>query len=191
MTAQCLKGIVSRDWEQIQWIPSGWSEECRVAGAYFFPFWSHFYVLIGKMHDLAVSHLTVTLRMKIILCYRCCTCMIHSSIGMLLPGWRTRAWCYSSDDCRHFVDLSAMGTVTSACLIYRQMSIDHRWGSAAVTHHSQSDLRLLLIICRVTVKWKTATACLFWIKNQKWNQKGIQICSGNPKFFRSITWMSL
>jgi hypothetical protein len=33
-----LKGIVSRDWEQIHWIPSDWSEECRVAGAYFFPF---------------------------------------------------------------------------------------------------------------------------------------------------------
>jgi hypothetical protein len=32
-----IKGIVSRDWEQIQWIPSDWSEECRVAGAYFSP----------------------------------------------------------------------------------------------------------------------------------------------------------
>ncbi len=32
-----IKGIVSRDWEQIQWIPSDWSEECRVAGAYFVP----------------------------------------------------------------------------------------------------------------------------------------------------------
>jgi hypothetical protein len=33
---QRLKGIVSGDWEQIQWIPSDKSEECRVAGAYFF-----------------------------------------------------------------------------------------------------------------------------------------------------------
>ncbi len=32
-----IKGIVSRDWEQIQWIPSVKSEKCRVAGAYFFP----------------------------------------------------------------------------------------------------------------------------------------------------------
>ncbi len=40
------------------------SEECRVAGAYFFavlmPF---FHVLIRKMPALAVSHLTVTLPM--------------------------------------------------------------------------------------------------------------------------------
>jgi hypothetical protein len=32
-----FKGIVCQDWEQIQWIPSAKSEECRVAGAYFFP----------------------------------------------------------------------------------------------------------------------------------------------------------
>ncbi len=136
----------------------------------FLPFWGNFYVLIWKMRALAVSHLTVTLRMISnnwrSLCYRCCTCVIHSSIGMLLPGWRTQVWCYLLDDCRHFVDLSAMGTVTSACLIYRQVSIDHWWGSAAVTHHSQSDLRLLLIICRVTVKLKTATACLFKLKHE-------------------------
>ncbi len=59
------------------------------------------------------------------------------------------------------------------------------------THHSLSDLRLLLIICRVIVKWETATACFFRIKTWKWHQKGIQICSGNPKFFRSITLMPL
>ncbi len=32
-----LQGIVSRDSEQIQWIPNDRSEECRVTGAYFFP----------------------------------------------------------------------------------------------------------------------------------------------------------
>jgi hypothetical protein len=56
-----------------------------------------------------------------------------------------------------------------------------------VTHHLQSDLQLLLIICRVTVKWETATACFFRIKTWKWLQKGIKICSGNPKFFRSLS----
>jgi hypothetical protein len=61
-----------------------------------------------------------------------------SSIGMLLPGWRTQAWCYLLDDCLHFLELSAIRTVTYACLIYPQVSIDHRWESAAVTHHSQS-----------------------------------------------------
>ncbi len=36
----------------------------------------------------------------------------------------------------------------------------------AVTHHLLSDLRLLPIICRVTVKWETATACLFRLKHE-------------------------
>ncbi len=58
-----LKGIVSRDWEQIQWIPSDRFEECRVAGAYFFSVLKPFLCLILKMPALAVSHLTVTLRM--------------------------------------------------------------------------------------------------------------------------------
>ncbi len=70
------------------------------------------------------------------------------------------------------------------------MSNDHRSWSAAVAHHSQSYLRLLLNICIVTVKWETVTACFFRIKTWKWHQKGIKICSGNPKFFRSITWIS-
>ncbi len=43
-----LKGIVSRDWEQIQWIPSDRSEECRVAGAYFFPILMSFSCLNSK-----------------------------------------------------------------------------------------------------------------------------------------------
>ena len=38
-----IKGIVSRDWERLQWFPSVRSEECRVTGAYFYsilmPFW--------------------------------------------------------------------------------------------------------------------------------------------------------
>jgi hypothetical protein len=29
-------------------------------------------------------------------------------------------------DCRHFLELSAIGTVTSACMIYQQVSIDQR-----------------------------------------------------------------
>ncbi len=52
-----------------------------------------------------------------------------------------------------------------------------------------ADLRLLPIICRVTVKWETATACFFRIKTWKWHQKGIKMCFANPKFFISITWM--
>ncbi len=95
-----------QDWERIQWIPSDRSEECRVAGAYFFLFRCHFHVLIWKIVVLAVSLLTVTLKMTSN--YQRSfssiggTCMIHSSIGMLLPGWRTRAWCYLLGYCRHF-----------------------------------------------------------------------------------------
>jgi hypothetical protein len=40
--------IVSRVWEKLQWIPSDISEEFSIAGAYFFPFWCHFHVLILK-----------------------------------------------------------------------------------------------------------------------------------------------
>ncbi len=77
-------------------------------------------------------------QLQIILFYRCSTCMVNSAIGMLLPEWRTLAWSYLLDDCPYFLELSAIGTVTFACLIYRQVSIDHRWGSATVTYHSRS-----------------------------------------------------
>jgi hypothetical protein len=35
---QCIKGIVSWVWEQLQWNPSDRSEEFRTAGAYFYSF---------------------------------------------------------------------------------------------------------------------------------------------------------
>ncbi len=138
-----FKGIVSQDWEKIQWIPSDRFEEWRVAGAYFFPDLMPFSCLNSKnacFGSFSFDSYSANdkKQSKIILFYWCCTCMIHSSIGMLLPGQRTLEWCYLLDDCRYFFYLSAIGTVTSACLIYRQVSIDYRWGSAAVTHHSQS-----------------------------------------------------
>jgi hypothetical protein len=55
----------------------------------------------------------------------------------------------------------------------------------------ENDLRLLLIIRRVTVKWGTAKALIIQIKTWKWHHIGIKLCSGNPTFFRSITWNSL
>ncbi len=51
-----------------------------------------------------------------------------------------------------------------------------------------ADLRLLLVIRRVTASWETAEAWFFGTKSWKITQKYIKICSGNPKFFRSITW---
>ncbi len=49
------------------------------------------------------------------------------------------------------------------------------------------DLRLLLVIRRVTVKWETVKSCIFWMKTWKWHQNGIKLCSGNLTFFRSNT----
>jgi hypothetical protein len=49
--------------------------------------------------------------------------------------------------------------------------IDHQCRSAVVTHHSQSN-------------------CSMWNRCKPWKLtlKYIQICSGNPNFFRSSTW---
>ncbi len=55
----------------------------------------------------------------------------------------------------------------------------------------ENDLRLLLIILRVTVKWETAKASIFRIITWKWHQNGEKIGSGNPTFFRCITWNPL
>ncbi len=55
----------------------------------------------------------------------------------------------------------------------------------------ENDLWLLLIICGVTVKWETAKAGIFRITTWKWHQNEEKICSGNPTFFRSITWNPL
>ncbi len=52
----------------------------------------------------------------------------------------------------------------------------------------ETDLRLLLIIRRVTVKWETDKACFLQIKTWKWYQKAKKICSGNPKFFWSFIY---
>jgi hypothetical protein len=130
------------------------------------------------MRALAVSHLTVTLRLISNECRSLssigATCMIHSSIGMLLPGWRTQVWCHVLDDCCHFVKLSAIETVTSACLIYRQVRTDHRWGSVAVTHHSQS-------YCHMTNRQNIFLESknkktLKRVKNVLWQQQILLIC---------------
>ncbi len=42
----------------------------------------------------------------------------------------------------------------------------------------ENDLRLLLIIRRVTVKWETPKAGIFRIKTWKWHQNSVKICSG-------------
>ncbi len=58
-----LKGLVSRDWEWLRWIPSVGQKNVGLPEHIFITFWHHFYVLILKKNALAVSHLTVTLQM--------------------------------------------------------------------------------------------------------------------------------
>jgi hypothetical protein len=51
-------------------------------------------------------------------------------------------------------------------------------------------LKLLLIICRVTVDWENAKACFFRIKKCKWHQNGTKICSGNLHFSDQTLWIT-
>jgi hypothetical protein len=98
-----VKGIVSRDWEQMQWIPSDRSEECRVAGTYFFLFrWMPFSCINSKKHALAVylwqllcewevtiedHSLLSVLYMYDSFFYRYVTPWMKNSSVMLLTGW--------------------------------------------------------------------------------------------------------
>ncbi len=112
---------------------------------------------------------------------------------MLLAGWFPQLFFKHSSivtvHTSQMLDLS-VSEQWSPVLICRCYLSFAEW-SAAVTYHSLSDLRLLLIIWRVTVEWETSTACFFRIKTWKWHKKGIKIFSANLKFFRSITWMPL
>jgi hypothetical protein len=65
---------------------------------------------------------------QIDLFHRCFTSTQDSLLDMyqLLP-------CY-----RHYFELSSIGTATSACLIYRQVSSDHQWSCGC--HSSFADL---------------------------------------------------
>ncbi len=88
----------------------------------FFPFWCHFHVLIRKMWALAVSHLTVTLRM-----ISTVTIKDHSLLSVLYMcdsffNRYVTPWMKNSN----FLELSAIGTVTSACLIFGHGSTDLR-----------------------------------------------------------------
>ncbi len=57
----------------------------------------------------------------------------------ITPIWPPQVRCQllSADHC-HYFKLSAIRTVSSACLIYWKVSIDHRWWYVAVTHPLQS-----------------------------------------------------
>jgi hypothetical protein len=58
-----LKGIVSWDWDWLEWIVNERSKELRMPEHIFIVFWCHLLVLTFLKQALPVSHLTVTLRM--------------------------------------------------------------------------------------------------------------------------------
>ncbi len=111
-----------------------------------------------------------------------CTCTIDFSIGTV---------CYYPDkeidqdvtcgmSANIFSIFFAVGTVLSTCLFYRQVIIDHRCWSAVVTSHSQSNCLM-----------RNRCGLIFKSKSWKLTLKYLKLCSGNPKFFRSITLNSV
>ncbi len=58
-----LKGIVSRDWEWLQWVLNYRLEEYRLPEYICNAFRHYIHVIIGNKHALVVSYLTVTLWM--------------------------------------------------------------------------------------------------------------------------------
>jgi hypothetical protein len=111
-----FKGIVSRDWEWLQRVLNYRLEANRLTQYICNAFRRYIHVIIENKHALAVSHLTVTLR------------MISNS----------------------------------------------RRPSPVINAHLPID-----------------QAGIFRIKTWKWHQNGEKLCSGNPTFFRSITWNPL
>jgi hypothetical protein len=74
---------------------------------------------------------------------RSCTCTIDFVIGTSRLKRPTWAWHQLLLDHSHYFKLSAIahsaiGTVSSSCLICRQVSIEHQWLSETVTHNMQN-----------------------------------------------------
>jgi hypothetical protein len=93
------------------------------------------------------------------------TCWMTATIVSDFCGW-------NSNFC--LLDLLA-SEHWSPVLIYVCYTSLAEW-SAAVTHHSQSDCQM-----------RNHQSILFRIERWKFHQKGINVCSGNLKYFRSIT----
>ncbi len=98
---------------------------------------------------------------------------------MFLSRWRNWLWCYLLDDCRHSSFLRSelySPLASSTC----------KWSLI-----TSADLRLLLIVRRVTASWETGAAWVFKSKQWKLTLKCLTICFDNPKFFRSSTWSTV
>ncbi len=147
----------------------------------FIPFWCHFHVLICKKQALAVSHLTVTLRMMSLRS----NLPLKESIVHVQNRWM-RQICGNYEEIDRDITCRMIAAIFLSLLrseLYSPLvSSIGKWSLITVV-----DLRLLLIIPRVTAWWETAAAWFFKSKSWKLTLKSLKICSGNPKFFRSIT----
>jgi hypothetical protein len=133
----------------------------------------------------SVSYLTVTLRItttadqshpSVLYMYywflnRYVISQMKKSIVMLFAGWFPPFFLY----------FCAIGTVLCTCFFYWQVIIDHRCRSAVVTHHSQSNSPRNYLM---------RNCCGLIFKSISWKRtlKYLNICSCDPKFFRSSTW---
>jgi hypothetical protein len=95
--------------------------------------------------------------------------------GSTLSIWPTQAWRQLLPDHCHYFKLSVIGTISVACLIFRQVSIDHRC--------SGDDLWLLLINCKATAIRDLRRHVFFRIKTWKRRWKPLKKCSCYTKFF--------
>ena len=59
-----FKGIVSRDWGELQMIPVDSLEVFSIAGSYLYSFLTTFSCLIFKKEEIAVRHLAITSHMR-------------------------------------------------------------------------------------------------------------------------------
>ncbi len=75
---------------------------------------------------------------RIDLLYWCCTSTKESSIGMSLLRRPARAWRQLLLNYLHYLKLSAIGSLSSACLIYQQQSNDYHWWSVADAHQPKT-----------------------------------------------------
>ncbi len=159
-----LKGIVSRVWEQLQWNPSDRSEVFRIAGAYFYSLLTPFSCFNSKKAFCGgfsfdsnsandEQQPEITLRMMSNSCRSAPVIITHLPIDQAV-----RRYCY---DRRNW---------SSKLHTYWRMN------RTGITPIEENDLRLLLIICKVTFKWETAKACFFRNKTWKFRQKELKIC---------------
>ncbi len=152
-----VKGIVSR----LQWIPR---IDIKSTGLY-----THIFKLFSRQFSCIKSwkawrgwfsfdnnSANDVWQPQTDLLYQCCTSTKDSSIGMSLLRWPTRTLGQQLPDYSHYFKLFVIG-----------QRLPPTWFIDMWTQITGDDLRLSLIIRRVTVKWETAKTCLLKIKHEE------------------------